>query len=341
MIYDIAATDALLQHQFHERVKRDEPLAAHSSARAGGPADFFLELQTTEEVERLVCLCAQSHIPLLMIGNGSNILFADWGVRGIVARMGATTYHFEEQHRGSALAVVDAGMDWSLLVQKMAEQGWGGMEFGVGIPGTLGGAIVTNAGAYNEEIGQRVQWLDVLDARGCNVEGEDEFSIPQMRRYEQAGLQLGNRKSRFREERRAHITEARQLVPAPRMLITPPEIILRLAVRVYSDSKEHIDEHLTDFRAYHRKQVDPFTGHIGPLFKDPFEERASQLIEQAGMKAFGKDRVQISPYNANFLLNQGGASAREIASVIVEVHQRVLAQLGIDLEVDIELYGDW
>lgn len=337
MSYDRTALGALLQEHFQGRVKRDEPLAAHSSAGVGGPADFFVELQSNTEVERLASLCAQSRIPLLVIGNGSNILFTDQGVRGIVARMGAKAYRLEEQQRGSALAVIDAGITWSDLVKEMTQRGWGGLEFGVGIPGTLGGAIVTNAGAHNEEIGQHVQWVEVLDARGSMLEEEEEVSIPQLRRYMQADLQLGNRKSRFREQRRALITASGQLVPAPRAMIAPPEIILRLAVSVYREDEQRMAQRRADYKVSHQLQIDSFAGHVGPLFKDPFGVKASQLIEQAGMKALRRGKMQVSAHNANFLVNQGGVQAADIASMIVEIHQQVLAQLGVDLEVDIEL----
>ena len=125
MSEDITSIGTLLQKHFQGRVKRDELLAAHSSAGVGGPADYFLELQTSEEIEHLVYLCAEFRIPLLLIGNGSNILFTDQGVRGIVACIGARTYRLEEQQGGSALAVIDAGMTWSDLVREMAQQGWG------------------------------------------------------------------------------------------------------------------------------------------------------------------------------------------------------------------------
>ena len=327
----------LLQAQFQGRVKYDEPLAAHSSARVGGPADYFLDLHSSEEVERLVYLCAESRIPLLLIGNGSNIMFNEQGVRGIVACMCTKAYRLEEQQGGSAFAVIDAGMTWSDLVEELAHQAWGGVEFGVGIPGTLGGAIVTNAGAHNEEVGHYVQWVDVLDARGSALVEDESFALPQLRRYSQADLQLGNRKSRFRERRRALISASGQLVPAPRALIAPPEIILRLAVRVYRDDERHIEQRLANFRTSHRREIDAFAGHLGPLFKDPFGMRASQAIEQAGMKALRRGKVQVSAHNANFLVNLGGAEAADFAAMIVDIHSAVLAQLGIDLEVDIEL----
>lgn len=340
MIYDRTSTDILLQTHFPGRGRQNEPLAAHSSAGVGGPADFFVELHTTQELELLVNLCAQNWIPLFVIGNGSNILFTDAGMHGIVARMGAKAYRWEEQQQESALAVIDAGMTWADLIEEMAQQGWAGLEFGVGIPGTLGGAIVTNAGAYNEEIGQHLQWVEVLDARGCNAEEEGEFAVPQLCRYSQMDLQLGDRKSRFREQHHAQITASGHLQPAPRPLIAPPEIILRLAVPMYRESRQQMEQRQARYRELHQPHIDVFSGHVGPLFKDPIGGKASQLIEQAGMKAAKRGAVQVSAHNANFLLNQGGAQARDIAQMIVEIHQTVLTQFGIDLKVDIEMQGE-
>jgi UDP-N-acetylmuramate dehydrogenase len=340
MIYDKNTVDSLLQEQFQGQVQREEPLAAHSSARAGGPADFFLELASIEEVERLVRLCCQFRVPLLVIGNGSNILFTDQGVRGIVACLRTKGYRLEGPTPISALAIVDAAMTWQEASEQLAQEGWSGLEFGVGIPGTLAGAVVTNAGAHNEEIGQHLHWVEVLDARGCNLVEEGKLSLPQRRRYSQSELQLGNRKSRFREQRRAQISASGQLVPAARPLIAPPEIILQLSVTVYRDDKHHIKQRMAEARASHPLPIDSFAGYIGPLFKDPFGHKASQLIEQAGLKAWSQGKVHVSAHNANLLVNQAGATASEIARMIVEIHQQVLALLGIDLEVDLELYGD-
>lgn len=336
MTNTIPSISSLLHACFPGRVKQDEPLAAHSSARVGGPADFFLELDTTDECEQLVRLCAQYRLPLLIIGNGSNILFTDQGVRGIVARMGARTSHLDEQQQ---MAVVDAGVSWPDLVEEMARHGWGGLAFGAGIPGTLGGSIVTNAGFHNEEIGQHVQWVEVLDARGCNVAEEGTFAFPQLRRYTQADLQLGNRKSRFREQRRAQITPSGQLVPVPRAQITPPEIILRLGVRMQQEDTQHIAQRWRKNQAASMGHINEFAGHVGPLFKDPPGRKASQVIERTAMDEWKKGAVHISAHNANFLVNQGGAQAADIAQMIVAIHHQVLVQTGIDLEVDIEVYG--
>lgn len=340
MIYDKNNIDSLLQETFRGRVQHEESLAAHSSAKAGGPADFFLELESTEEVERLVRLCCQFRVPLLVIGNGSNILFTDQGVRGIVACLRTKGYRLEGPTPVAALAIVDAGMSLSEASEQLAQEGWSGLEFGAGIPGTLAGAVVTNAEAHSEEIGQHLHWVEVLDARGCNLLEGGELSFPQRRRYGQGELQLGNRKSRFREQRRAQISASGQLVPAPRPLIAPPEIILQLSVTVYSDDKYHIRQRVADARASHPLQIDSFAGYIGPLFKDLPAHKASRLIEQVGSEAWSQGKVHVSAHNTNFLVNQAGATASEIASLIVDIHQQVLALWGIDLEVDLELYGD-
>src|SRR5579859_5609846 len=146
-----------LLHHFQERLKRDEPLARHSAFGVGGPADIWVTIGTKHELIQLVNRCAQEHWPLLVVGNGSNSLFADAGVRGIVARVGFSSYRIEQEGPESARLIADAGVGWPRLAYELTTQGWGGLSFGVGIPGTLGGALVSNAGAHNQEIGALVE----------------------------------------------------------------------------------------------------------------------------------------------------------------------------------------
>lgn len=338
MTNDVPYIETLLHTAFPGQVRQLESLAEHSSAGVGGPADFFLDLQSTAECEHLVRFCADVRVPLLIIGNGSNILFTDQGVRGIVARMGAKTFRLEDEGRNEALAIVDAGLTWSELVEELARRGWGGLGFGHEIPGTLGGAIVTNACFQNAAIGQYVQWVEILDARGCNAE-EGEWSFPQLRRYTQADLQLGNRQSRFRERQRASITASGQLMSAPHPLIAPPEVILRLGIRVQRDNAQGHAQQQAEQRGVPLRHIDAFAGYIGPLFKDLGEVKASRLIEQAGVDAWRRGTVQLAAQNANFLVNRGGARAVDITNMIAAIHQQILVQTGIHLEVDLEVYG--
>lgn len=333
---DDLSIETVLHAAFAGRMRQHEPLSAHNSAGVGGPADIFLELESTTECEDLVRLCADARVPLLIIGNGSNILFPDQGVRGIVARMRAKTFRLEEEGENGALAIVDAGLTWPELIERLAQHGWGGMiDFAHKIPETVGGALVTNASFSNMAIGQNVQWAEILDARGCNAEEEGAWAVPQVRRYTQADLQLGNRQSRFREQQRARITPSGQLLPAPYSLIAPPEIILRLGIHVQRGGAQQ----QPDERGKFQRHIEAFAGHIGPLFKDPGKVKASQLIEQAAVDGWRKGPVQISAYNANFLVNQGDARTADIIAMIVTIQQQVLARTGIPLEVDLEIYG--
>jgi UDP-N-acetylmuramate dehydrogenase len=181
-----------LHPHFQERIRRDEALARYSAFGVGGPADLWISLESREELLSLVRLCAEEHYPLLIAGNGTNVLYADAGSRGIVARIALSTYHIENQTDGTGLLIADAGVSWPRLMHELAPLGWGGLEFGVVIPGTLGGAVISNAVAHNDDLGHVLQWIEVLDAHGCNTEDENEIAVPVVRRYIHDELDFAN-----------------------------------------------------------------------------------------------------------------------------------------------------
>jgi UDP-N-acetylmuramate dehydrogenase len=329
---------ALLHTHFQDRVCRNEPLAKYSPLGIGGPADLWVSLESMQELVQLVNTCAEEHYPLLVIGNGSNVLFADAGVRGIVARVATHSYTVENLGNGRGLLIADAGISWPHLAYELADQGWGGLEFGADIPGTLGGGIVSNAGAHNEDVGQRLQWLEVLDARGANLDGEDTIAYPMVRRYEHSELDLSNRHSRFRVQRCASFDKDGHLEPSVRTMIEPGEIILRLALTLYRDDPQHLHQRLKQFKAIHGQQRQR---HAGPLFKNPFGQDASHLIERAGMRGRMLGNVQVSSADANYLINLGGAHATDVIDLLTLIHHQVLEQLHLDLAVDLELQGEW
>jgi UDP-N-acetylmuramate dehydrogenase len=340
MTFDTDTVYTRLHPYFQERIRRHEALAHHSASGIGGEADLWIGLETTQELIDLVRFCAEEHVPLLITGNSTNILFSDKGVRGIVARMGAHAYQIEEQGPDRALLIADAGVSWSQIIQELATLGWKGLEFGIGIPGTLAGGIVSNAGAHNEEIGQHLQWLEVLDARGSNIEGEDQVGMPLMRRYEHSDLDLGYRYSRFREQRQVHVAPGGQLLPPQRSMIEPAELIVRLALMLERDDPARIQARLNEYQARRRK-MEPVVHHAGPIFKDVSGEDIHALITQAGLQGYTQGKAQISPHNANYIVNLGGASAREVATLIALIHQQVRSRLGINLAIDLELQGEW
>lgn len=350
MTFDSAYVYSILHPHFQQRLLLDESLAQHSSFGVGGLADIWVEVETREELGDLIKLCVQRQWPLLVIGAGSNILFADAGVRGIVASIALHNYHLEKQQDSSALVTAEAGVHWNDLLNDLIPRGWSGLEFGVGIPGTLGGGIVSNTGAHNHDLGQVLEWIEVLDARGCMNENPPPiFPVISFRRYPKESLDLGYRHSRFREGRVTRIDMDGQLIIPPRNLIEPAELVVTLALRVHHDDPAKLAAVLRQ-HAQTRTHDDPSQRHAGSIFKDPTgtgtgNTTAAALIAQAGLAGKQRGGVQISERNANYILNldeQGTrASASDIASLIIEAHQQVLAHSGISLELNAELLGAW
>ncbi len=329
-----------LRPYFQGRVRRNEPLARHSAFGVGGPADVWVSLEAKKEVIDLVRLCAEGHYPLLITGNGTNVLYADAGVRGIVAHIALNSYRIEDHGDGTALLLADAGVSWPRLMHELAPVGWGGLEFGVGIPGTLGGGVISNAGAHNDDLGQVLEWIEVLDARGCNAEGEDQVAVPVVRRYQHDELDLGYRHSRFREQRQVRFDERGHFILPPRGMIEPAEIVMLLGIGLHREDPERLRANIAQYKR-HRKLTEPAQRHAGSVFKDPPGDEASHLIDQAGLRGKTHGKAHISERNANYMVNGGGAQAADIAALMMQVHQAVLERFGVDLELDVELHGEW
>src|SRR6266702_3782308 len=292
MRFDADTAYKELRPHFQERVRRNEPLARHCTFGVGGPADVWISLETREELIGLVRLCVAQHWPLLIAGNSTNVLYADAGVRGIVARVALNTYSIEDHGDGTALLIADAGVSWPRLLHELAPVSWGGLAFGIGMRGTLGGAVISNAGAHNEELGEVLEWIEVLDARRSSEDGEDEISLPLMRRYLHDELDLSYRHSRFREQRRVRFDEQGHLIPARRHIIEPPEIVMVLAIGLHHEDPEKLRVDIEQYTQY-RKMTEPLQRHAGSVFKDPVEDDASHLIEMVGMKGKTHGKAQI------------------------------------------------
>ncbi len=337
MTFDADAVYAELHPHFRERVRRNEPLARHSTFGVGGSADVWVSLDSAEELIGIVCLCVEQHWPLLAVGNGTNVLYADAGVRGIVARIAFNSYSIEDHNDGTALLVAGAGVSWPRLLNELAPLGWGGLEFGPGIPGTLGGGVISNAGAHHGNLGQVLEWVEVLDARS---DPEGQPTVPARRRYQHDELDLVYRHSRFRAQRRIQFDERGYPLVAQRGLIEPGEIIMQLGVRLHREDPQKLRATIEEYKQ-HRKRTQPPQQSAGSVFKNPVGDYAGRLIEQAGLKGMTCGKAQISERHANFIVNLGGASAADIATLIMEAHNRVYQQFGIDMELEVELRGEW
>lgn len=319
-----------------EHVQRDEPLARHCTFGVGGPADIWVTLHSANALMQLVTLCSERRWPLLIVGNGTNVLYADAGVRGVVARMALATYTIEDEGEGNALLLAGAGVSWPRLLNELSAQGWGGLEFGPGIPGTLGGGVISNAGVHGHDLGEVLEWVDVVDARQC----EEQAIAPEILRYTHKELDLTYRHSRFRAQRRVQFDEQGEPVAAPRKLIEPAEIIMQLGLRLHQDDPLKLRATIAAHKQY-RKRTQPPQQSAGSVFKNPLGDYAGRLIEAAGLKGMTSGGAQISERHANFIVNVGGARAADIAALIKEARNRVAQQFGLDLEMEVELRGEW
>lgn len=340
MSFDFKHIYQTLHPHFENRVRLQEPLADHSAFAVGGPADVWVSLETSEEIVKLVSLCAQEHWPLLLMGGGRNVLFADKGVRGVVAQINTHHYTLEEQGDCTALLFADAGVHWSALLEDLLTRGWRGLEFGAGIPGTLGGGVVSNVRAHQYSLSQLVESIDVVDARGCNRADNKTFSPPVTRCYLQNELGFGYRHSRFRSDRYVRINDRGAFLFPPRRLIEPDEIILRVVLRLHQQSPQQLREQYTRYLQA-RRRVEPDFPRTGPVFKDSAEYQAGDLIERIGLAGRRVGNAQIMEQNANYIANLGGATAADIGKLIVEAYQSVFRRFGLSLGLNIDLQGEW
>lgn len=336
MTFDVETAYTELRSQFGERVRRNEPLARHGTFGVGGPADIWVSLDTPEALIGLVTMCAECHWPLLITGNGTNVLYADEGVRGVVARVAINSYTIRDFGDGTALLLAGAGVSWPRLLNDIASLGWGGLEFGPGIPGTLGGGVISNAGVHGRDLGQVLEWVDVVDAR----QSEEKGGAPEVVRYQHADLDLRYRHSRFRAQRRVQFDQQGYPITAPRKLIEPSEIIMQLAIRLHREDPQKLRMAIDEHKSY-RKRTQPPQQSAGSVFKNPPGDYSGRLIEAVGLKGMAHGGAQISERHANFIVNVGGATAADVAALIKEARSRVYTQFGVELELEVELRGAW
>lgn len=288
------------------RVLADEPLAGHTSYRIGGPADLFVVVRREEDLLGWVNLARKEGVPYCVIGRGTNLLVADEGIRGVVIENRCRGVRSLQRSEGLLLRV-QAGTSLSSLARRTAKEGLGGLEWAVGIPGTVGGAIVNNAGAYGGSIAQRLQQVTILYSQGV------------LRQIVASELGLGYRTSRFKGEN---------------------SVILSADLSFQAESKDLLSERMASYEIERRKSQ-PKEPCAGSVFKNPEGEYAGRLIEEAGLKGQKIGDAQISPLHANYIVNLGQARASDVASLIRLVRKRVWQKRGILLGLEIELVGDW
>lgn len=297
---------------FGETLKVNEPLSRYTSARVGGPAEIFLTANTAEDLHHAVDLAYSQKIPYFILGGGSNILIADTGVSGLVILNRARSVGF--RHNGVDLVcTAESGMNLSSLARQCIAKGLGGLEWAVGVPGTIGGAVVGNAGAHGGDINGVLLSASVWEpGRGVRVYTNEEMQYD----YRDSILKRDQHKARTRR------------------------VILSADLQLAPESVEVLTARADAFTT-RRKQTQPGGASMGSMFKNPENYYAGYLIETAGLKGFQVGNAQISQQHANFFVSDGDTTAEDIRSLIAEAWNSVREQFGVEMDLEVELVGDW
>jgi UDP-N-acetylmuramate dehydrogenase len=299
-----SAARAALEELLGDRVAFDVPMARFTSLRVGGPADALATPADRDELARLLRLCAEHRIPHTALGGGFNTLVLDGGIDGVVVRL-SRLRRLEERPGGTLRA--EAGVTHNQLGKFCLERGLGGLEFGAGIPGSLGGWLAMNAGVPEREVGDVVRELEVTSPSGA---------------------------------RRRHLSRER-LRFAYRSLsgLAPGSLIVSALLAVERSTPERvraaIDRHLA-----HRANTQPLNvPSCGSVFVNPPGDHAGRLIEAAGLKGRRIGGAEISRVHANFIANAGGARAADVLALIEEARARVHERSGIRLVPEVRILG--
>ena len=299
-----ALQTALLETLPSTRVREEEYLRHHTTFKIGGPADLFVEPTTMAELSFALCTIHEFDVPVTIIGCGSNILVKDGGIRGAVVSVRHMTQIMDCNDNtlciGSGYMLKDASeFAW--------ENGLTGLEFAIGIPGTLGGAVFMNAGAYDGEMSHVVTAVRAVDFQG------------NIKEYDVSHLDFGYRHSVFHDNHEVI-----------------GEVIMTLKAGDKNVIKARMDE-LTEKRE--SKQPLEFAS-AGSTFKRPPGYFAGTLIEQTGLKGLSVGDAQVSHKHAGFVINTGSASAKDVLDLIAEVQRRVYDQHGVHLEPEVRMIGE-
>jgi UDP-N-acetylmuramate dehydrogenase len=296
-----------------------------------------VRIEAEDALERLATLAWRRGWPLMLVGNGTNVLYADAGARGVVARMALNEWALEPLDDGCARLRAGAGVSLPKLVNDLAAQGWAGLEWGAGVPGTVGGAVVSNAGAHGACVADTLETARILFTPDA---AEGEAGRVAIRELPASALSLTYRHSRFRADRRVTFDDEGHPQAAPRALIEPPEMITGATFLLRRNDPAAILSRVARYKL-HRRETQPPQPSAGSVFKNPEGDHAGRLIELVGLKGTRIGRAEISPRHANFIVNTGGARASDVVALIALARRTVRERCGVELELEVELRGDW
>jgi UDP-N-acetylmuramate dehydrogenase len=282
-------------------------MARHTSYRIGGAASLYVECATVADINRCLAVCSEHELSWCVVGKGSNLLVSDEGFGGAIITLGQDFKHFSfpDEREDESLLIAGAGVILSTLVQNAFKNGYSGLEFSVGIPGTLGGALFMNAGSATEWIGAVVDSLTVLRPDQGLVRYE-AHELPWS--YRRSGIPCG-------------------------------EIIVETALRVKKGNLGQIRAKM-EASLKRRRKTQPLTvPNAGSIFRNPPDASAGQLIESLGLKGYRVGGARVSEVHANFIVNEDSATAADVIAIIMHIRERVKEEYGTELQPEIRFIG--
>lgn len=291
------------------RVLRDELLARHTTLRIGGPAEYFVRADSRQELIEAVRWARDKHLDTFILGNGSNILVGDAGIRGVVIENHADEVGEREMlESGERMRLsVESGASLPGLANRLAREGWRGLEWAIGVPATVGAAVVTNAGAHGGAMGDSLVRAEILDAQG------------QIRWWTREELGYSYRTSFLKEHPNQYV-------------------VLRAELEMERDEPGNCIARMNR-HTEHRRRTQPTEPSVGSMFKNPPGDYAGRLIEAAGLKGTRVGKVEVSTVHANFFVNLGGATADDVMGLIELVQKQVREKFAVELELEIQVVG--
>ena len=306
--FDALAAGTEIKRRIGVKTSRDEPLARFTTMRVGGPADLFASVHNAFELRALVRLARARATPHLVLGRGSDVVISDRGVRGLV---------IQDRAEGSRVDgdryTAEAGVPMARAATETQRAGLTGLEFGLAIPGSVGGAVWANAGAHDSDVATVLESARVLAADGT------ERVVPAVE------LGLAYRTSRFKR-----IVETE-----------PAELILEATFRLAPADVDTIKARLDDIRHWRQAHQPLGLPSAGSVFRNPEGDSAGRLIEEAGLKGLRIGGAVVSEKHANFIVNDQKGSAEDVRRLADQVRAVVAERHGVELTFEIEFLGDW
>ena len=296
----------ILYAKLGDKVKENISLAPYTSARIGGPADILITAESADELARIIKLLQKQEIDYIILGGGSNVLVSDKGVRGVVVLNRAKGVRFHNADEPSV--TVESGVIFSNLANRCAAKGLAGLEWAGTVPGTIGGAVYGNAGAFGGDLAGNLLWAELLTENGREKMTAEQMGYG----YRTSLLKRGELDA----------------------------IVLCAELKLRNSTKEAVSTTIEQFGA-HRKATQPPGASMGSMFKNPNGDYAGKLIEAAGLKGTRIGNAQISPLHGNFFINHDNTKAEDIRALIELVMKTVKEKQGVDLELEVELVGEW